>query len=194
MEYDVVFGIQKGAHQDDQPFGLFRADRRHHCYAVGRTGMGKSTLLFNSLVQDIHAGEGVALLDPHGDLAEKLLDHIPEDRIDDVVYFNPADIQHPSGLNVLEVGQNEDPQLVVSGVIAAFKHLWRDSWGPRLEYILSNTLQTAVALEYPTLLTVYRALQDETFREGIVRRTHDPVLRHFWEEEFSGYGKRSLQS
>lgn len=113
----------------EQPFSLRRADRRQHVYLVGKTGAGKSSLLKNLLLQDIAAGAGVGLIDPHGDLAEELLDHIPPWRTDHVVYFNPADVEYPVGLNLLSGGSAAGGRhLVASGIVAAFKSIWRDSW------------------------------------------------------------------
>ncbi len=190
MKDHVVLGTHTVQRGTSPVFGLSHADRRHHCYTVGRTGMGKSTLIKNAVLQDIASGAGVALIDPHGDLAEEVLDRIPEDRHDDVVYFNPADLRHPSGLNVLASPDAEEHHLVISGVLSAFKHLWRDSWGPRLEYVLSNALQTVVLEGNHSLLGVYRLLSEADFRDRLIRRVTDPVLRVFWEEEFAAYSDR----
>ena len=120
----------------DAPMALGAKDRRHHLYTIGKSGAGKTTLLRNLILQDIEAGRGVGVIDPHGDLATELLDHIPRHRIEDVVFFNPADIDYPIGFNFLGGVPPGRRHLVASGVVAAFKSIWRDSWGPRLEYIL----------------------------------------------------------
>ncbi len=120
------------------PFGIRRADRRHHLYAIGKTGTGKSTLLSRLLAQDLAHGEGVALLDPHGDLAERALDYIPPDRTDHLCYFDPADLAYPVGFNILAGHPPERRHLATSGVVSAFKGVWGESWGPRLEYILAK--------------------------------------------------------
>ncbi len=128
------------------PFGIGAADRRHHIYIIGKTGSGKTTLLRNLIVQHIAAGDGVGLIDPHGDLAEELLHHIPPGRADDLVYFNPGDLDHPVSLNLLADIAPDDRHLVAAGIVSAFKNIWRDSWGPRLEYILYNALVSSLAL------------------------------------------------
>jgi DNA helicase HerA-like ATPase len=121
-----------------KPFGLSRIDRRQHAYVLGRTGVGKSTLLVNMAIQDIERGEGVVFIDPHGDNARMLLDLIPPARIAETVFFDPADEAYPIGLNVLR--SSREKHLVVSAVVSAMKGIWRDSWGPRLEYILAATV------------------------------------------------------
>jgi hypothetical protein len=118
------------------PFGLLPADRRQHVYCIGKTGTGKTTLLRNLILQDIELGHGVGVIDPHGDLAEDILDQIPPWRTDDVVYFNPADLDYPIGLNLLQRVAPERRHRIASGVVGAMKAIWRDSWGPRMEYIL----------------------------------------------------------
>ena len=168
-------------------FGIKEPDRRQHIYVVGKTGSGKSTLLRNLVIQDIHEGRGVALIDPHGDLAEELLDYIPRRRTDDVVYFNPADLDYPIGFNLLETRAPERRHLVASSVISAFKNLWADSWGPRLEYILHNTLLALLDYEQATLLGVPRMLVDEAFRELVLRKVRDPLVRAFWLREYGRY-------
>src|SRR5437016_455422 len=119
-----------------KPFGLPRADRRQHVYVLGKTGSGKTTLLRNLILQDIEAGQGVGVIDPHGDLAQDLLDHISPWRTDHVIYFNPADQEFPIAFNLLKRVPPQTRHLVASGVVGAFKSIWRDSWGPRLEYVL----------------------------------------------------------
>ncbi len=172
-----------------QRFGIRKADRRRHTYIVGKTGTGKSTLLLNSLVQDIWNGNGVALLDPHGDLAERLLDYIPSKRINETIYFNPADTDFPIAFNPLSHTDSSQQHLVASGLVQVFKKIWADSWGPRLEYVLRNTL--LALLEHPghSLLAVTRMLNDDLFRAQVIRRIEDPVVRNFWTMEFEGYPK-----
>lgn len=168
-------------------FGIKVDDRRRHMYLVGKTGMGKSTLLENMIVEDIRAGKGVALVDPHGDLAEKIIEYIPPSRINDVIYFNPADIEYPIAFNVLEQVDSHLRHLVSSGLIGVFQKLWADSWGPRLEYILRNTI--LAILDYPgsTLLGVTRMLSDKEFRKKVIEKIQDPVVKSFWSKEFAGY-------
>jgi energy-coupling factor transporter ATP-binding protein EcfA2 len=199
---DLVIGMRNGLVLQEPfgisitkvPFGLSVADRRQHVYVLGKTGSGKSTLLRNLAVQDIEAGRGLMLLDPHGDLAEELLDYIPPRRTADVIYVAPADLSHPVGFNLLEQVPPDDRPLVVASIVATFKHLWRDSWGYRLEYVLYNTL--AALLDYPpsrggvSLLGVPRMFTDREYRERIVREIQDPRTRAYWTEEFPSYPER----
>jgi len=173
-----------------QPFGLFRADRRHHAYVIGKTGAGKSTLLRNLVLQDIEAGEGVGLIDPHGDLAIDLLEHIPPWRTDHVVYFDPADQEFPIGLNLLAEVPLDRRHLIVSGIVGALKSIWRESWGPRLEYILAAALSALTECQNVTLLGVQRMLVDERYRQWVLLQVTDPAVRQFWLDEFEAYDPR----
>jgi len=172
------------------PFGLYRADRRHHTYIIGKTGSGKSTLLRNLILQDIEAGEGVGLIDPHGDLAAELLDYIPPWRTDHVVYFDPSDQEYPIGLNLLSNVQPNRRHLVVSGIVSALKSIWRDSWGPRLEYILNATLSALTECQNVSLLGAQRMLVDESYRAWVLRQVSDSAVRQFWLGEFAAYTSR----
>jgi len=185
----VYFG--ETTHRDThRRFGIKKADRRRHVYLIGKTGMGKSTALENMIYQDVQEGRGVAVVDPHGDLAEKVLDFIPASRINETIYFNPADTERPIAFNVLERIDPSHRHLVASGLIGVFKKLWADSWGPRLEYVLRNAI--LALLEYPesTLLGIMRMLSDKEFRKKVVGRLSDPVVRSFWVDEFSRYPDR----
>ncbi|MEI6379187.1 MAG: type IV secretion system DNA-binding domain-containing protein [Candidatus Falkowbacteria bacterium] len=168
-------------------FGIKEDDRRRHMYVIGKSGVGKSTLLENMIMEDIRAGRGVAVADPHGELAEKIIQYIPDNRIDDVIFFNPADTEFPIAFNILEQVAPEFRHLVSSGLIGVFQKLWADSWGPRLEYILRNAI--LAVLDYPgsTLLSVTRMLSDKTFRKKVVDNIQDPVVKQFWVKEFAGY-------
>lgn len=190
-KYRIEIG-QREAWGGQAPFALGRADRRQHSYIVGKTGTGKSTLLRSMILQDIEAGEGVGVIDPHGDLALDLLDHIPPARVRDVVYFNPADQEFPIGFNLLRSVPKERRHLVASGIVTAFKNVWRDSWGPRLEYILYGCIAALVSVDNATLLGAQRMLTDTSYREWVVRQVEDPMVRSFWEDEFAGYDKRLL--
>ena len=179
---------------DNRTFGIRRADRRQHVYLIGKTGTGKTTTLAGLIVQDIQRGEGVAVVDPAGDLAEAVLNYIPPRRINDVIYFNPADSDFPIGFNVLETrgpgpGFEAEKNLVSSGLISVLKKLWSDSWGPRLEHVLRNTILALLDTPGNTLLGIPRMLVDETFREKIVSRVSDPVVKAFWTDEFANYDK-----
>lgn len=171
-------------------FGIKRKDRSRHFYVIGKTGMGKSTLLENMAAQDIMDGEGMCFIDPHGKTAELLLEYVPEHRKDDVLYFAPFDLENPISFNVLEKVDADKRHLVVSGLMSTFKKIWEDAWSARMEYILSNTL--LALLEYPdaTLLGVNRMLADKDYRKKVVDNVTDPSVKSFWIEEFGKYTER----
>jgi energy-coupling factor transporter ATP-binding protein EcfA2 len=175
------------------PFGIKAKDRARHMYVIGKTGMGKSTLLENMAVQDIVNGEGVAFIDPHGSAVETLLSYVPEHRLKDVVYFAPFDLENPIAFNVMEDVGYDKRHLVVSGLMATFKKIWVDAWSARMEYILSNTL--LALLEYPdaTLLGVNRMYVDKEYRKKVVENVKDPVVKDFWTKEFAAYTDRYTQ-
>ncbi len=174
-------------------FGIRAVDRGKHMYVIGKTGMGKSTMLENMAIQDIQNGNGIAFIDPHGSTAEKLLDFVPADRVKDVVYFAPFDTEYPIGFNVMEDVGFDKRHLVVSGLMGAFKRIWVDAWSARMEYILQNVL--LALLEYPdsTLLDVNRMLTNKPFRAAVIEKITDPVVRSFWTEEFATYTDRYTQ-
>lgn len=171
-------------------FGIKAKDRTKHVYVIGKTGMGKSTLLENMAVQDIKNGEGIAFIDPHGKTAELLLEYVPEHRMKDVVYFAPFDTDFPVSFNVLESVDPDKRHLVVSGLMSTFKKIWQDAWSARMEYILTNTL--LALLEYPeaTLLGVNRMLSDKAFRNQVVACVTDSSVKAFWTQEFANYTER----
>lgn len=171
-------------------FGIKAADRSRHMYVIGKTGMGKSTLLDNMAIQDIQNGEGMAFLDPHGSSADLLLDYIPEERIDDVLYFAPFDADYPISFNILEDVGYDKRHLVVSGLMSVFEKIWVDAWSARMAYILQNTL--LALLEYPdaTLLGVNRMYIDKNFRKKVVENVTDPAVKSFWVDEFAAYTDR----
>jgi hypothetical protein len=171
-------------------FGIKSRDRTRHMYVIGKSGVGKSTLLENMAIQDVINGDGLAVLDPHGSFAEKILENIPENRIKDVIYFAPFDINHPISFNVLEDVGADRRHLVVSGLMSTFKKIWVDAWSARMEYILTNTL--LALLEYPgaTLLGVNRMLSEKGFRKKVVDNITDTAVKAFWTEEFANYTER----
>ena len=171
-------------------FGIKKDDRRRHMYFIGKTGMGKSTILENMIVEDIYAGRGVAVVDPHGDLAEKVINYIPTNRINDVIYFNPADIEYPIAFNVVDHVEPRLRHLVASGLIGVFQKLWADSWGPRLEYILRNAILAVLDFPGSTLLAVTRILSDKQFRKRVIAKIENPVVKAFWINEFAGYADK----
>ncbi len=171
----------------ERTFGIKAADRSKHMYVIGKTGMGKSVLLENMAAQDIQNGNGMAFIDPHGEAAETLLNYVPEDRMKDVVYFAPFDMDHPISFNVMEDVGYDKRHLVASGLMSAFKKIWVDTWSARMEYILTNTL--LALLEYPdsTLLDVNRMLVNKDFRKDVVNHITDPIVKSFWVEEFARF-------
>ena len=164
-------------------FGVKKKDRRKHVYIIGKTGAGKSTLIANMAINDIRNGEGVAVIDPHGDLSEIILDYIPSNRINDVIYLNPSDPSSMFHLNPLDVGTTQK-ELIASGIVSIFKKLYGNSWGPRLEYILRNTILTLLEIPNSTFLEVPSLLTDKNYRDKVVTQIHDPVLRNYWLNEF----------
>ena len=173
-----------------RPVSISLPDRRQHLYIIGKTGSGKTTLLRNLIVQHLAAGHGVGLIDPHGDLADELLDCIPPHRADDLVYFNPGDLDFPIGLNPLANVAPDDRHLVASGIVGSFKSIWRDSWGPRLEYILYNAIAALLDCPNTSLLGVNRMLTDADYRRRIVSKVRDPFVRAFWTDEYENYDPR----
>jgi energy-coupling factor transporter ATP-binding protein EcfA2 len=192
MEDSLVHIGRRQLWGGEEPFGFSPDDRRQHCYVIGKTGTGKSTLLKNLILQDIHAGRGVALIDPHGDLAQDILDHYPPSRADDLVYFNPGDLEHPVAFNLLADVPRDARHLAASGIVGALKSIWRESFGPRMEYILYAAVAALLDCECPniTLLSLQRMLSDQHYRQWIVRHVTDPVVRSFWQDEFEQYDDR----
>jgi hypothetical protein len=193
MSFDpekITFFAKTDARGQQIPFGIKAKDRQRHMYVVGKTGMGKSTLLENMAAQDIQNGEGMAFIDPHGPAAQTLLDYIPEHRIDDVVYFAPFDMSSPVSFNVMEDVGPDKRHLVVSGLMSTFKKIWVDAWSARMEYILTNALLALI--EYPdtTLLSVNRLFSDKAYRARVVDYIKDPAVKAFWTEEFANYTDR----
>jgi len=171
-------------------FGIKTDDRRRHFYCIGKTGMGKSNMMENMAIQDIQEGRGVAYVDPHGEGAEKLLDFIPAKRINDVVFFNPADLDYPIAFNVMERVDFRYRHLIAGGLMGVFKKVWPDVWSARMEYILNNAI--LALLEYPdaTLLGINRMLADPEYREKVVSKIKDPIVKAFWVIEYARYNQR----
>lgn len=189
----ITFFAKTDARGQEIPFGIKAKDRTRHVYVIGKTGMGKSTLLENMAVQDIKNGNGLAFIDPHGQTAETLLRYVPAERADDVLYFAPFDTDYPVSFNVMEDVGPDKRHLVVSGLMSVFKKIWVDAWSARMEYILSNTL--LALLEYPdsTLLGVNRMLSDKGYRQKVVDNVSDPAVKSFWVDEFANYNERYMQ-
>ncbi len=168
---------------------LSREERERHVYIVGKSGTGKSTFLFNLAMGDIHAGDGVAVIDPHGDLAIDILDAIPRSRINDVCYLNAGETEYPVGFNPATRIAPERRALAASGIVSAFKHLWSDSWGSRTEHFLRHGVTALISREHATLIDLPRLYTDDNFRERVLRSVTDPEALRFWTEEFPGYTK-----
>ncbi len=168
-------------------FGIKEKNRRGHMYIIGKTGTGKSTLIQNMAAWDIREGNGLALIDPHGDMAESILDFIPKKRAKDVIYFNPADLEHPVAFNPLERSHPDCYHLVASGLISVFKKLWPDFWEPRLEHILRHSILTLLEIPGSTLLDIQRLLTDKEYRGRVINGIRHQQVREFWLNEFEKY-------
>jgi energy-coupling factor transporter ATP-binding protein EcfA2 len=168
-------------------FGIKPQDRLRHIYIIGKTGQGKTTLLENMINFDIQNKNGLAFLDPHGDSVQRILDYIPKERIDDVIYFNPTDVNHPIAFNPLEKVSWEHRHLTAISLLSIFKKIWVDAWSARMEYILTNALLALLEWPNATLLDVNRLLSDEKFREKVVDNLKDEVVKAFWKQEFAKY-------
>ena len=168
-------------------FGIKNKNREGHMYIIGKTGTGKSTLIENMVISDIKKGKGLALIDPHGDLAEDVLRFIPKRRIKDVVYFNPADIEYPTPFNPLEKVSPDRYHLVASGIISVFKKIWPDFWGPRLEHILRHSLLTLLEIPGSTLLDIPRLLTNKEYRKAVMPKIKNQQVKEFWLFEFEKY-------
>lgn len=173
-------------------FGIKPDDRRRHMYIIGKTGMGKSTILENMIVSDIEQGKGVAVIDPHGDLAENILQFIPKSRTNDVIIFNPSDADFPVSFNMLECKSAEQRHLVASGLLGVFKKMFGESWGPRLEHILRNTLLALTESPDATMLGIMKMLTDAEFREKVVNKVTDPMVKSFWIDEFGSWAPKTV--
>jgi len=186
----ITFFAETDYRNRRQRFGIKSEDRSRHVYVIGKTGMGKSTLLENMAIQDIQDGNGVAFIDPHGSTAEALLDYIPDERIQDVLYFAPHDLSNPISFNVMEDVDVDKRHLVVAGLMSTFEKIWIDAWSARMAYILQNTLLALLEFPGATLLGVNRMYVDSAFRKKVVSHVTDPAVKSFWNEEFAKYTDR----
>lgn len=171
-------------------FGIKTDDRRRHVYVIGKTGMGKSVLLENMFLHDVNSGHGCCYVDPHGDTAQNLIDFIPPSRINDVVYFDPSDVDFPIGFNIFELSDPSQKNLVAGGLMSVFKKIWEGMWSSRMEYILLNTVLALLDAPGSTLLGINRLLSDEEYRKRVVSMIQDPVVKTFWVKEFAAFSEK----
>jgi hypothetical protein len=197
QKLDVLLGVNHH-HGSETAIGLSEAERDRHIYIIGGTGNGKTTMLLYAIYQDIKAGKGLAVLDPHGDLAEAVLRHIPKDRIKDVIFMNPDDLTHPIGVNLLELPEGvtgdellREKDLVTESTISVMRKIFSedDTGGHRIEYVLRNAIQTALTLENPTLFTIFELLNDTKYRKQVVAKLEDKDLKNFWRNELGKAGE-----
>lgn len=186
-EEEITLFARANFHDKRQALGMRQADRLAHTYVIGKTGSGKSTLLETFVRQDIAAGRGLALLDPHGDLVERVVGSIPKARRQDVIYFNVPNASNPLGFNPLERTFPFNPSLAASGMLEVFKKIWSDSWGPRLEHVLRNALLALMDHPGTTLPDILRLIDDKSFRRKIAEQTGNEHVRTFWLREYEGY-------
>ncbi len=189
-ENRITYFAETDARNKRVKFGIKAKDRAKHVYVIGKTGMGKSTMLENMAVQDIQNGEGMCFIDPHGKTADLLLEYVPKERIRDVIYIAPFDVEYPISFNVMESVDPAKRHLVVSGLMSTFKKIWVDAWSARMEYILTNTLLALLEAPGTTLLGVNRMLSDKEYRKEIVSHVQDPSVKAFWVKEFASYTER----
>lgn len=184
VKQDTVYFGRTDFRGQKKLFGIARKDRRQHMYVIGKTGTGKSALLHNFISQDIVNGEGVCVVDPHGELVEGVLKMIPKSRLQDVVYFNPADMDYHVGFNVLELPDPRYKHLVASGLMGIFTKIWSNVWSARMEYILNNAILALLDTPNTTLLGIPRLLVDKEYRQIIIANLKDPVVKAFWVNEY----------
>ncbi|MBP6911782.1 MAG: type IV secretion system DNA-binding domain-containing protein [Candidatus Pacebacteria bacterium] len=184
---EITYIAKTHFRNNEKVFGIKKKDRRQHMYVLGKSGTGKSALLYNMIIQNIANGEGVCVVDPHGELVEDVLRAIPADRIKDVIYFNPADVDFHIGFNVLELPDPQYKHLVASGLMSIFTKMWANTWSARMEYILNNAILALLDTPGTTLLGIPRLLVDKDYRQQIVSNLKDPVVKTFWIHEYEAW-------
>ena len=190
MSKDLTYIAQTNFRNSEQKFGIKRADRRQHMYVIGKTGVGKTGFLKNMALQDINNGQGLAIIDPHGEFVEEILDSVPPHRINDVVYFNPADMNFPVSFNIMDVPDPRYKHLIASGLIGIFTKIWANVWSARMEYILANCILALLDTPGTTLLGIPRMLVDRDYRQKIINNLKDPVVKSFWVNEYEEWESR----
>ncbi len=171
-------------------FGIRPDDRRRHVYVIGKTGMGKTTILENMIFSDIHAGKGIAVIDPHGDLADSAISYVPKERSNDVVLFDPADKDFPLSFNMLECSNPDQYAIVASGLMSVFEKLWPDVWSERMKHILRNVLLALIEYQGSSMLGIMRMFADDAYREKVVAKVTDPLVKSFWEDEYAVWSEK----
>lgn len=184
---DLTYFGKTNFRSTDRVFGIKRKDRRQHMYVLGKSGTGKSVLLSNMIIQNIKNGEGVCVIDPHGELVQEILASIPPERVNDTIYFNPGDIDYHVGFNVLELEDVNYKHLVASGIMGIFTKIWANAWSSRMEYILNNAILALLDTPGSTLLGIPRLLVDKDYRQTIITNLKDPVVRAFWVHEYEAW-------
>lgn len=190
---EINFFAKTNFRNREVPFGIKSDDRRRHMYVIGKTGMGKTTLMENMAIQDIRNGHGVCFMDPHGDSVVKILDFIPSDRVNDVVYFNPADLEFPIAFNIMEAVEGRFKHLVASGLMGVFTKIWAGVWSARMEYILGNTIRALLESPGNSMLGITRMYIDKQYRKRIVDNIKDPMVRMFWTDEYANYDQKYVK-
>ena len=194
--FDVILG-RNYHHGSETNIGLTKEERQRHVYIIGGTGNGKTTMMLYSIIQDIKAGKGLAVIDPHGDLAKTILEHIPEDRIKDVIYFDPDDVDYPIAVNLLELPEelegselDKEKDKITESVISVFRKIFSkdDSGGHRIEYVLRNSIQTALMFPNPTIFTVFELLTNTNLRKKMISKLPNGTLKNFWKNELGSAG------
>ncbi|OGZ77334.1 MAG: hypothetical protein A2256_03750 [Candidatus Staskawiczbacteria bacterium RIFOXYA2_FULL_32_7] len=190
MAKDITYIAQTNFRGANQKFGIRRTDRRQHMYVIGKTGTGKTQFLKNMALQDVENGEGLAVIDPHGEFVEEILESIPRHRMKDVVYFNPADMDYPVSFNIMDVQDPRYKHLIASGLIGIFTKIWANVWSARMEYILANSILALLDTPGTTLLGIPRMLVDRDYRQKIINNLQDPVVKSFWINEYEEWESR----
>ncbi len=186
----ITYFAKTNFRNKEVPFGIKLDDRRRHMYVIGKTGVGKTTLLENMVIQDIQNNHGVCFIDPNGDSVNKILDHIPPNRINDVIYFNPADLEYPIAFNVMEAVETKYKHLVASGLMGVFTKIFAGTFSARMEYILNNTILALLESPGNTMLGIVRMYVDKKYRKKIVDNVQDPIVKSFWVDEFANYAEK----
>jgi CxxC-x17-CxxC domain-containing protein len=190
MAKDLTYIARTNFRNSEQKFGIKRVDRRQHMYVIGKTGVGKTAFLKNMALQDINNGQGLAIIDPHGEFVEEVLDSVPPHRVNDVVYFNPADMDFPVSFNIMDVPDPRYKHLIASGLIGIFTKIWANVWSARMEYILANCILALLDTPGTTLLGIPRMLVDRDYRQKIINNLKDPVVKSFWINEYEEWESR----